>query len=280
MRFFDGGTLLGSVSIASGSASLTTNGLSAGSHTMSATYTGDASFAPSSGTGGLTVNSASSSSTTTVTSSANPAIVGANVTFTATVSAPGGLSGDVAFYDGGVSLGTVPLSGTTAQFTTAALEARGHAITARYLGNGVIPPSTSPAFAQYIRTAGGTTRVSTVALTASPSPATLGSNVTLTATVTGSNQKEPTGQVTFILNGSVLGQGTLTTTGSMTAVATLSTATLPHGTHRMEAVYLGDATFRASTTSITLVVNAFPGDLGNSKRAKSKASRHVRLQRS
>jgi hypothetical protein len=255
MRFFDGGTLLGSVSIASGSASLTTNGLSAGSHTMSATYTGDASFAPSSGTGGLTVNSASSSSTTTVTSSANPAIVGANVTFTATVSAPGGLSGDVAFYDGGVSLGTVPLSGTTAQFTTAALEARGHAITARYLGNGVIPPSTSPAFAQYVQPAGATTRTSTTALAASPSPATLGSTVALTATVTGSQNKAPSGVVLFMLNGSVLGQGTLSQTGKTTAAVSLAASSPPHGTHKVEAVYLGDATFRASRMSISLVVN-------------------------
>jgi hypothetical protein len=95
----------------------------------------------------------------------------------------------------------------------------------------------------------------TVALVASPSPASLGSTVTMTATATGSNKQPPTGQVTFMLNGTMLGQGTLSTTGSVTAATMLSTSTLPHGTHTVEAVYLGNTTYRASTTSITLVVN-------------------------
>jgi hypothetical protein len=161
----------------------------------------------------------------------------------------------VSFYDGSVLLATVPLSGTTARLTTAALASGGHAITAVYLGNASIPPSRSSAFAQYIKPSGTTTKASTVALAASPSPAALGSNVTLTATVTGSQNKAPSGEVLFMVNGTVVGQGTLTRTGSVTARATFSTSSLPHGSHRVEAVYLGDATFRASTTSVTLVVN-------------------------
>jgi len=35
----------------------------------------------------------------------------------------------------------------------------------------------------------------------------------------------------------------------------LATSSLPHGTHRVETVYLGDATFRASKALISLVVN-------------------------
>ena len=58
-----------------------------------------------------------------------------------------------------------------------------------------------------------------------------------------------------MLNGIVLGQGTLGPTGTVTAATALSTSSLPHGTHTIAAVYLGDATYRASTTSITLVVN-------------------------
>jgi uncharacterized membrane-anchored protein YitT (DUF2179 family) len=77
----------------------------------------------------------------------------------------------------------------------------------------------------------------------------------LTATVTGSNHQPPTGQIVFMLNGAVLGQATLSTTGATTASATFSAAALPHGTHVVEAVYLGDDGDRASTTSITLLVN-------------------------
>jgi hypothetical protein len=255
VQFFDGATLLGSASLAGGTASLTTNGLTPGSHTISAAYAGDASFATSSGTRALTVNPGSSSSTTTVTSSSNPSNVGASVTLTATVSALGGVSGTVAFYDGAVLLGNVGVSGTTARLTTAGLATGGHAITARYLGNGTIPPSTSRTFAQYVKPSGATTRTSTVALVASPSPATQGSPVTLTATATGSNNKPPTGQVLFMLNGAVLGQATLSTTGSITAAAALVASTLPHGLHTVEAVYLGNTTYRASTISITLFVN-------------------------
>ena len=94
-----------------------------------------------------------------------------------------------------------------------------------------------------------------VARAASPSPATLGSTVTLTATVTGSQNKAPTGVVLFMVNGFVLGQGTVSQTGSVTAAASLPAASLPHGTQRVEAVYLGDATFRASRVQISLVVN-------------------------
>jgi hypothetical protein len=174
---------------------------------------------------------------------------------TATVGATGALTGNVAFYDGATLLGTVPLSGSTARFITSALAAGGHAISARYLGNATIPPSTSPAFSQSVQPSGAKTRASATTLIASPSPATLGSTVTLTATATGSQQMAPTGQVTFMLNGAVIGQATLGTTGSATAAAPLSTSTVPHGTHKVEAVYLGDGTYRASTTSITLVVN-------------------------
>jgi hypothetical protein len=61
--------------------------------------------------------------------------------------------------------------------------------------------------------------------------------------------------VLFMLNGSVLGQGTLSQTGTITSAATFNAASLPHGTHRVEAVYLGDSAFRSSTTAIWLVVN-------------------------
>jgi hypothetical protein len=166
-----------------------------------------------SGSGGFTVNTSAASSTTAVTSSANPSTTGQNVTLTATVTGPGGLTGSVSFYDGATLLGTVALSDATAQLTTGSLATGGHAITARYLGNATIPPSTSPAFAQYVQPAGATTRTSTTALAASPSPATLGSTVALTATVTGSQNKAPSGVVLFVLNGSVLGQGTLSQTG-------------------------------------------------------------------
>jgi hypothetical protein len=93
------------------------------------------------------------------------------------------------------------------------------------------------------------------ALVASPAPATLGSVVTLTATVTGSNHQAPSGPVAFLVNGSVVGSAALSASGSVTATMALAAARLPHGTHAVEVVYLGDTTYRASATKISLVVN-------------------------
>jgi hypothetical protein len=256
VQFFDGATLLGTVPLTtSGTAALTTNGLAAGSHTLTATYGGDPNFAASSQAGALTVKAASGSSTTTVTSSANPATTGQTVTLTAAIAAPSTPTGSVAFYDGSVLIGTVSVSGTSARLTTAGLADGGHAITAVYLGNASIPPSTSRAFAQYVQPSGAKTRAATIALAATPSPATLGSTVTLTATVTGSQNQRPTGRVLFMLNGAVLGEGTLSAAGTLTAKTTLNFAALAHGSHRVEAVYLGDGSFRAAATVISLAVN-------------------------
>jgi hypothetical protein len=113
----------------------------------------------------------------------------------------------------------------------------------------------SAAFAQFVQPPGTKTRASTVALAASPSPAALGSLVTLTATVTGSNHQAPAGRVTFLVNGFVVGDATLSASGAVTSTAAFAAADLPHGTHAVEAVYLGDGTFRASATKISLVVN-------------------------
>ena len=253
VTFFDNGTPLGVVTLSGGTASLTTNGFAAGSHAVSALYSGDGNFATGVGSGAFTVKTSALSSTTAVTSSTNPSSVGQAITLTATVTAPGGLSGSVAFYDGATLIGTATLSGTTARLFNVSLAGGGHAITARYLGNATIPPSVSPALAQYVRVSGNT-RTSTVALVASPASPAAGSTVTFTATVTGSQNRAPSGVVLFMVNGFVLGQGTLTQTGNVTAAVPLSTA-LPHGTHRVEAVYLGDATFRASKALISLMVN-------------------------
>ena len=85
IEFRDGATRLGTVTLVSGSAALSTNGLGAGSHFISATYSGDPNFAG--GTQSMThvVNSSAASSSTAVASSSNPAATGATLTVTATV---------------------------------------------------------------------------------------------------------------------------------------------------------------------------------------------------
>ena len=75
--------------------------------------------------------------TTVVVSDNDPSVYGETVNFTATVSSGSGTpTGDVEFFDGLTSLGTDTLDGNgDATFTSAALGAGTHAITARYLGS-------------------------------------------------------------------------------------------------------------------------------------------------
>lgn len=78
-------------------------------------------------------------------------------------------------------------------------------------------------------------------LAASPSPATYGQSVALTATVSGSS---PSGAVTFMDGSNALGTATLNA-----GVASLSTSSLAVGSHTLTAVYGGDASNAGSTSS-------------------------------
>ena len=89
---------------------------------------------------------------TTLTSLPNPAAPGDTVTLTAVVSSAiaGTISGSVTFNDGATTLATVPVSSGQAQFSTAALAAGLHAITAVYSGDPNFAASTSASVSQSI----------------------------------------------------------------------------------------------------------------------------------
>ncbi len=147
VSFLDGGnpiTGCTNVAISGGQAQCMTSALAVGNHTISSTYNGDGSFNTS--TGNLTgnpqvVNKADTS--VGLTSSQNPAPLGTNITFTASiaVTAPGAgtPTGTVQFLDG-----MNPIAGCTAQTVTAgqatcqtnALTVGNHTITAAYSGDG------------------------------------------------------------------------------------------------------------------------------------------------
>src|SRR2546429_22539 len=98
VTFNDGATVLGPGTLSGGTATLTTSGLGAGVHSITAIYGGDASFASSTSPVLMqTVNKAASS--TSVVSSNSASNRGTAVTFTATVTSPvtGTLTGTVTF---------------------------------------------------------------------------------------------------------------------------------------------------------------------------------------
>ncbi len=124
-------------------ATLNASALSAGSHTIVATYNGDSHFATSNHTFQQTVTPAPTS--TILTATPNATTGGMLVTFTATVSPSPGADGTVTFRDGVDAIAggsNVPVVGGVAAFTTTVLLVGSHPIAADYSGAN-FGPSTS-----------------------------------------------------------------------------------------------------------------------------------------
>jgi len=152
VTFNDGNSALGSALLnSSGTAILSTSALSATSHQLAATYSGDSSYSGSTSTV-LTylVNKAGTS--TNVSSSSLTINQGQSVTFTATVgsSTTGTPTGSVTFLDNGSSMGTASLNNGKATLTTSTLSAGTHPITAQYNGDSNFVGSTSPGINQTV----------------------------------------------------------------------------------------------------------------------------------
>lgn len=233
----------------SGQATFTTSSLAVGTHSINATYNGNAGYASVSSTV-LTeiVNPSSNVSTTTsVVSSINPSIFGQSVVFTATITAGGPIpTGNVIFVDGTTTLGTVALNGNSqALFVTSALSVGSHSIAAMYAGNANYAGSTSPVLTQVVNASTGIGATTTLASSANPSSA--AQSVVFTASVVGAggNVPTPTGIVTF-LNGTTT-LGTVVLNG--TAQASLTAGSLTPGAYSITAIYSGDGTYAASAST-------------------------------
>lgn len=167
------------------------------------------------------------STTTTVTSSANPAVNGANVTLTANV-APAGAAGTVQFKDNGTNIGsaqTLSASGT-ASITTSFSTNGSHPITA------VFTPTDPTAFAastgSLTQQVNAPAAATTTTLSVSGGPTTT-DNYTLTSTVAAGTTAVGAGTVAFYDNGSATAlPGTVTQSPSGTFTLTLTFAAGGH----------------------------------------------------
>ncbi len=240
VQFFDGGTSLGQSNLVNGSASFSTSTLTAGTHSLTAKYLGDTVNPQStSNTVSEVINSPASS--TTLSASPNPANLGQAVTLSATVT-PSTATGSVQFFDGGTLLGQSNLAGGAASLSVSTLTAGTHTLTAKYSGDSSNPASTSNAVSEVINSP------SSVFLTVSPNPASLGQVVTLSAAVTPSSA---TGNVQFFDGSTLLGQSNLAG-----GAGSISVSTFTVGSHTLTAKYSGDSSNLAATSNaVTLTVN-------------------------
>lgn len=237
VQFQDGATVLGTATLSGGVASISTSALTAGSHTLTANYQGDALNAVASGTLPATVKNAA-----TIGLALSPAtlITGQPATITATVS-PSAATGTVQFLDGATLIGTATLSGGAASLSTTALAAGLHTITASYSGDTLnLPASTS--------TGAAVKNAASATLVLLPSSPVAGQSATITATIAPSTA---TGTVQFLDNGSVIGTATLTA-----GAASLTTNALPAGTRTLTALYSGDALNLPASGSLGFTVRA------------------------
>jgi hypothetical protein len=177
-------------------------------------------------------------------------------TLTATVAATppgaGTPTGTVQFLSGAAVVGTQALTGGAAS-----LSAPPGPVTAVYSGDANFNGSTS-------NTVVNPRTASSLSLSSSPNPSTLGQAVTFTASIGGNggpSSGAPSGAVQFLDGGQVLGSGSIS--GGQ---ATYTTSALTGGYHTITAQYNGDGTFSAGqatygqtvSAAITMTVTASP----------------------
>jgi hypothetical protein len=256
VSFSADGILLGSIPVVTAegvtTATIDATNLPVGSHSVTATYSGDVLFSAStSPADGQTVHS--DNSNVTIGAAPANAAPGQQVTYTVSVSAAapgaGRPGGTVSLTDdGNIVKGcqSLPLPSTDpAEVTcTETYDAdAAHAVVAAYDGSTDFQPST----AHLTETVAP--RPTTTSVTVSSPTSTTGQPVSFTATVAASGgTADPTGSVTFTDDGTPIGTSTLTTTGGVTSTSMLLT-TLPLGVNAIRASFGGDPNFGASASA-------------------------------
>jgi hypothetical protein len=247
VTFNDGSTMLGTGTLnASGVATLTTSTFAVASHSITASYSGNSAFNASTSSA-LTETVAKDATTGTVNSSFSPSVFGQSVTFSATIAAstPGaGMpTGTVQFKVDGANFGSaVSLSGAIASVVISSLAVGSHSISAVYGGDGNFTTSTASVTQSVSKAA------TTTVITSSAGASQVGQPVTFTAKVSpvAPGAGTETGSVQFVIDGANFGSPVALSSGVATSAAI---TTLAAGSHAVVAIYSGDASFTASTSS-------------------------------
>lgn len=150
VTFYDGTKALGTTPLTGGTAHLTVTTLTVGAHSITAMYSGDATFNPATSSPvTLVVNSAKT--TVTVSSSKNPSLPGRSFTLTAIISTPYGTpTGTITFSDTSQTLGVSKAVNGKASLKTYYCVHGTHYITATYSEDANYTGSASSPYPQQV----------------------------------------------------------------------------------------------------------------------------------
>ncbi len=243
VSFYAGAILAGSAAINGQGVALLQLGSALwtpGTYALTAVYAGDAADSAADAQPVAEVV-AQAATTVLLSSSLNPAGMGAQVVLTAAVAGNGGTpGGTVTFMDGGAALGAATLDAKgIAVWSTSALAIGSHVVSASYVGDVYDSASTSAPLTEQVQTA-----TIGIVLSTSKAPALYADTVTLTAAVSGSGAV-PVGSVDFFDGGARIGGGVLDAKGN----AAFTTAALTIGDHALTARYSGDANHAQVTSA-------------------------------
>ena len=193
INFLDGTTVVGTALLNNAGTATAVIVPAGGSHTYTASYSGDSNYAAATGTASSAVSVSTAATTTTLAVAGNTA-TGSTTVLTATVSttaAGAAPTGAVTFYDGTTVVGAGTLSGGTA--TASVLLPQGtHALTAKYAGDANYAGSASTATA-----ATTVTIVAPFSATATPATLSLAPGATGTSAISLTPAGGFTGSVTL-----------------------------------------------------------------------------------
>jgi penicillin V acylase-like amidase (Ntn superfamily) len=251
VTFRKGAATLGTGTVDStGMAQLSTSTIPAGSHPLTAIYSGDSlNLASTSST--LWQGVSVSPTLTTLTTSPNPANVNQPVTFTTTVSSQGAgkPTGTVTVLDGSAVLGSATLNSQGSANLSLSLPAGQHSLTAVYSGDGVNASSISVTLSQMVNA-----QPTQIDVTPSLNPGNVAQPVSFGTLLAGQYDAVPTGTVTFRINGNAVPPIVRLQNGQASFVR----AFLSSGSRSVSATYSGDANSLSSNSSFSQQVNAQP----------------------
>ncbi|MET0525081.1 MAG: 5'-nucleotidase C-terminal domain-containing protein, partial [Nocardioides sp.] len=236
----EGATVLGSGTITNGAGSMSIDGkaLSAGTHTLTVSYAGNATHQASQGTVTVTVAKAD----TSLSANAPTVAYGSDGTVSVSVT-PTSASGTVTVSEGGSSLGSGSLSGGSASIGVGKLEPGSHTLSVAYAGD-ANHKAASTSTTLVVNKVASTTSAST-----SPGQiAVVTGSATVSVTVTAGNVT-PTGTVTMTVGESSVSK-TLAAGKASFTVGPYNRA----GTRSISVSYSGDAHVTGSSASTSVVV--------------------------